>query len=318
MASRLPSLNALKAFESAARLGGIGRAAVELFVTESAVSRQIKALEMELGADLFMRNHRGVALTVEGAALAKTLTEAFGTIRRGVDQVRAEPGLVTLRTPPTLGTRWLLPRLRRFEADNPDLTVRVSVLWACARPEDMDFDLAVVFRGDGWPEGELIPLLSERLMPVCSPGYREKLGEVRSAEDLSAALLLHCAGSQDWLWWSRAWNRGALDCSRGEVFDTMDMVLRAAETGRGVGIADIGMIEDDLALGRLVPLVPFLSAGPDDLFLARRDRIRPRKAVSRLVEWLLEEARASTRSSGIQVERLVSRAGPRSGRSVPA
>ncbi len=291
--NRVPSLNALKAFESAARLGGIARAADELCVTESAVSRQIRSLEDDLGIVLFERIHRGVRLSREGQSLSATLSSAFELIRRGVDEARGPVGEIRFRTPPTFGTRWLLPRLHRFEAANTDITVRVSVLWACTLPVHADHDVAIVFSRRHWPEDDLIPLMAERLMPVCSPAFRDQFGPVESAADLARGLLLHCSGSKDWVWWSTQWNRGHLDCSRGEVFDTMDMALRAAESGRGIAIADVAMIADDLELGRLVPLVPFTSTGPDDLYLVRRDRDRPRQDIDRFVEWLMAEAGAA-------------------------
>ncbi len=284
--SRLPSLNALKAFESVARLGALNRAAEELNVTESAVSRQIRALEDDLRVELFRRVHRGVRLSPEGEQLALSLGTAFEAIRRGVEQIRARPGVVRVRTPPTFGARWLLPRLRSFETANPDLTVRVSVLWENMDPSDVENDVGILYRSRQWPPEEMMPFLMERLTPVCSPAYYQTVAHLDPIEQIRRGQILHGAGFADWKRWvNKAFDNSGLDVEHGEIFDTMDTALRAAETGRGFAIGDLSLIGNDVSLGRLV--APFtVVTGVDDLYVVRRDRLRPKPEVTRFVEWL--------------------------------
>jgi LysR family glycine cleavage system transcriptional activator len=285
--SRLPSLNALKAFESVARLGALNRAAEELNVTESAVSRQIRALEDDLRVELFRRVHRGVRLSPEGEQLALSLGTAFEAMRRGVEQIRARPGVVRVRTPPTFGARWLLPRLRSFETANPDLSVRVSVLWENMDPSDVENDVGILYESRQWQPEELVPFLMERLTPVCSPAYYQTVAHLDPPERIRRGQILHGSGFADWKRWvARAFGDEALDVEHGEIFDTMDTALRAAEAGRGFAIGDLSMIGDDIGLGRLVAPFNIVTGGVDNLYLVRRDRIRPKPEVTRFVEWL--------------------------------
>lgn len=287
---RLPSLNALRAFECVARLGALKSAAEEMNVTESAVSRQIRALEEDLHVELFRRVHRGVRLTPEGEQLAGALEVAFDGIRRGVEQIRARPGVVRVRTPMTLGTRWLLPRLRRFEMANPDLSVQVSVLWQDMDPADTDHDVGIVNNVRSWPADDLMRLLAEKLTPVSAPAYLERFSAGDPLSTIVGAQILHCSDTRDWRRWvDKALPGEAVAVDRGEIFDTMDAALRAAEAGRGFAIADLSMIEEDLALGRLVAPFRVVADGETDYYLVRRDRHRPRPEVTRFIEWLYAE-----------------------------
>jgi len=284
---RLPSLNALKAFESVARLGALNRAAEELNVTESAVSRQIRSLEEDLHVELFRRVHRGVRLSPEGEQLAVSLGTAFEAIRRGVEQIRARPGVIRVRTPPTFGARWLLPRLRSFETANPDLSVRVSVLWENMDPSDVENDVGILYESRAWQPEELVPFLMERLTPVCSPAYLARIEHLEPIDKIKHGQLLHGSTFADWKRWvARAFGENTVDVEHGETFDTMDTALRAAEAGRGFAIADLSMIDDDLTLGRLVAPFRVVSGGVDNFYLVRRDRLRPKPEVTRFVEWL--------------------------------
>lgn len=298
MNRRLPSLNALRAFEAAARLGALNRAADELAVTEGAVSRQIRTLEDELGVALFRRVHRGVRLSPAGEALAASLRDAFETIRRGVDQVRSRPAEIRVRVPPTFGTRWLLPRLASFEAANPELKVRVSILLDYMTPDDIEQDVGILIDDGRWPQDRLIPLFRERLTPVCSPAFLERIGQLDTPAAVRRAALLHTSGSSDWLNWLEKAGFPDPDPEAGEIFDTMDMALRAAERGRGVAIADLSMIADDLALGRLVRASPITMSDRTAYCAVRTDILRPRPEVDRFVAWLTAEARTAAEEEG--------------------
>lgn len=293
MNPRLPSLNALRAFEATARNGALNRAADELAVTESAVSRQIRALEEDLGVDLFRRVHRGVRLTAAGDLLAASLGEAFETIRRGVAQVRQHPGEIRVRVLPTFGTRWLLPRLPAFETAHPELKVRVSVLWECMTPDDVEHDVGIVLDEDSWPADRMIPLFRERLTPVCAPATLQRNGPLDNAAAVARAAMLHCSSAPDWRLWLDKAGFSDVDTESGEVFDTMDMALRAAERGRGFAMADLSMVADDLALGRLVQASAIVVGDRTNYYAVRGDAARPRPEVDRFLAFLLAEAAAA-------------------------
>lgn len=292
MSQRLPSLNALHTFEAAARLGGITRAAEELHVTQSAVSRQIRALEEELGLPLFRRVHRGVVLTAEGEQLAATLREAFGRVSEGIQRLKRDPWQLKVRVPPTFGVRWLWPRLNRFETANPDILTEVSMLWSNIEPGDGGFDLGVRLRPGAWPEANRTVLFEERLAPVCAPGFIDGRTP-KTGHDFERFPLLHCSNHQDWRLWSRNWSGGPFDCEHGEVFDTLDFALRAAEAGRGIAVTDLAMAEADLAAGRLKVVVPETVANGHIYYLISPEPEAERAAVRRFRDWICSEAAAT-------------------------
>lgn len=299
---RLPSLTALKTFETAARLGGVTRAAEELNVTQSAVSRQIRLLEQELGVSLFRRVHRGVVLSAEGERLAATLHDAFNRIAEGVDRLQRDPWTLKIRVPPTFGVRWLWPRLRQFEAAHPKVTAEVSMLWACTDPGDGGFDLGVRLRPGAWPAENLTELFEERLAPVCSPAFIAGRKPPASGADFERFPLLHCANHHDWRLWSRNWSGGPFDCEHGETFDTLDFALRAAEAGRGVAVTDLAMAEDDIAAGRLQVLVPEAVSNGHVYYLVSPDPHTERPAVRLFRKWIVAQA-DETRAAGRGADR---------------
>ncbi len=297
--ARLPSLNALKTFEAIARLGGMKKAAWELSVTESAVSRQIRLLEEELGVSLFRRVHRGLVLTPKGHELAKTLRDAFGMVEAGVKRVTKAPERLTVRTPPTFGIRWLMPRLPRFEERHPDWKVEINITWHEIRPDTLKHDVGIRYDPGTWPEKCITPLMVERLTPVCSPKLLEIWPLSRSAQDLGKVPLLHCSWpGTDWIRWVKGWGGDPFDVDRGENFDLLDLALRAAEAGRGVAMADLAMIEDDLALGRLVAPFPDIVV-PGETYVFVEPEPEQSSPVARAFrEWLKEEAAMASGDGG--------------------
>jgi LysR family glycine cleavage system transcriptional activator len=293
MARRLPSLTALKAFEATARLGGPTLAAQELFVTQSAVSRHVRALEEELGLPLFRRVHRGLVLTPEGRALASVLTQSLERVAETIDRLTRDRRSLKLRALPSFGVRWLWPRLYRFEARNPDVRLNVDILWHQMQPEDVEHDCGIRVEVGPWPERAGTVLMGERLTPVCSPSFAAAHPLPRTAEDFAGAPLLHgSADRRDWHTWSRSWSGGRFDAEHGTVFDMMDMALRAAEAGRGIAMADVNLIGDDLAVGRLLaPWPDVVASGESYVFVARDRDEKP--AIAALRDWLVEEAAAT-------------------------
>ncbi|WP_165769697.1 LysR substrate-binding domain-containing protein [Arboricoccus pini] len=300
VAGRLPSLTALRVFEAAARLGGIARAAQSLHVTQSAASRQITALEAELQLCLFKRVHRGVVLTADGQALAATLTRSFGQISQAVDRLRADRGTVRLCVLPTIGIRWLWPRLHRFEERHPSIRLKADILWNAFEPDDLDHDLGIRCGRGAWPGSRaVIRLLGEYLTPVCSPDFLKNHRLPKTAAEFAAAPLLHNdPDHQDWRVWAEGWGGPIFDVAHGQVFDMLDMAVRAASFGRGIAMADLGMVAAELAEGTLIAPYQAVVRSPESYYIVERRGVSARTEVETVRAWLLEEAAAA--GAGIQ------------------
>lgn len=254
----LPPLNAVRAFEAAARLGSFKEAAAELSVTHGAVSQQIRLLEEWLGAPaLFRRSVRRVVLTPAGAALLAEFAPALDRISAAVQQHRERRGdavvaVLRVNALATFSLRWLLPRMSRFRTEHPDIEVRLSTSNdpVDALPESFD----VVIRGgpDTFHGFSSRFLVSERRLPVCSPSLLERL-PLHEIADLSRHTLLHVT-SMPRLWrdWLTEAGHSALEPAAALTFDHFYLTIQAALDGLGVAMGPTALISDDLAAGRLV------------------------------------------------------------------
>ncbi|MBB4130660.1 LysR family transcriptional regulator AmpR [Xanthomonas sp. 3075] len=286
---RLP-LNALRAFEAAARHQNLTRAAGELCVSQAALSHQIKALEQQLGTSLFHRLPRGVALTDEGAALAPVLGEAFdriaATLERFADGRYRE--VLSVGVVGTFATGWLLPRVPAFHAAHPEIELRLSTHNNRVDLAGEGLDLAIRF-GDGDWQGQIAHALMEApFAPVCAPSMARGL---RTPADLAQLPLLRSYRQDEWPQWFRA--AGVADVSaRGAMFDSSLTLASAAAAGAGVALLPLPMFRQDLDAGRLVCPFPIqIDAGR---YWLTRLRSRPEgDADARLRDWLLAEQQRS-------------------------
>jgi LysR family glycine cleavage system transcriptional activator len=288
---RLPPLNALKAFEAAARSQNFTRAAEELRVTQGAISQQVKALEDTLGLKLFTRERQRLALTEAGREYLGVVRDALDRIALGTDRLvqRQRGGVLTISTSPDFAAKWLVHRLGRFAESHPAIDLRVS-----ASGHHVDFareDVDVAIRhGDGsWPGLDAVRLCAERLFPVCSPQLLAGRKRITRATDLLKLPLLRLAESDAWARWFAA--AGLADATlRGPTLDRASMVIDAAIDGQGVALARTALAAWDLINGRLVR--------PVDLSLPLRSTywvVCPRATAKtpKLVvmrDWLLAEA----------------------------
>ena len=258
----LPPLYALQAFVSAARLGSFTRAAEELHLTQSAISRQILLLEDFFGEPLFVRQARGLALTATGTLLLPAVNEAFQTLTRATQSLRQTRGVLTLRLPPTFASRWFLPRLPALRAALPELDVRVATHWGDAPDfSQPDVDAIVAHGAGGWPHVAEVPLMREMLAPLCAPALR---GKLRQVDDLARVTLLHPdPRRREWAQWLKGAGSKAPANAHGQVFDTVEMALSAATRGQGVAIADPALASDALRDGVLV--MPFKRRVPSGM-----------------------------------------------------
>ena len=251
---RLPPLNAIKAFEAAARLGSFTRAAEELNVTHGAVSRQIRLLEDWLGARLFLRTSRNAVPTEMGTDL---LAEAGPALDRlaAVSQRLREPmpaaPLLRVSALPTFAMRWLIPRLPEFQRDHPGLELRIVT--ASTPAEQFRMDVDAVISGPSRPSGWVAKqFLGEARLPVLSPGLMASC-PLRTPADLEQHTFLHAATLRSaWPRWLAAANVPDLKPAREQVFEHFYFAIQAALEGLGVIMGPVALISDELRAGRLL------------------------------------------------------------------
>ncbi len=262
MSRRLPSLNALKAFEAAARYESFTRAAEELCVTQGAVSHQVKALEAELGLKLFNRERQRLVITDAGRRYLDVVRDAFDRIAAGTEALlqRQRGGVLTVTTSPNFAAKWLVPRLSRFVEAHPGIDLRISASLQHVDFAREDIDLAIR-HGDGSSNGlHQTRLCTEELVVVCSPRLLSGKAAIRRPGDLAKHTLLHVNDRNDWSRWLEAIGGANVDVSRGPVLNQASMAIDAAVDGQGVALARTALAAWDLINGRL--MCPFATALP--------------------------------------------------------
>jgi LysR family transcriptional regulator, glycine cleavage system transcriptional activator len=303
VARRLPPLTGLKAFEAAARHLSFTRAAEELYVTQTAISHQIKALEERLGVQLFRRMPRGLLLTEEAQRYLPAVRDAFDLIAAATDRlvVVSASGTLTVSVLPSFASKWLVPRLGRFRAACPDIDLRISTSSHLVDFSREDVDVGIRMGPGVYPGLRVDRLFGESLVPVCSPELLGGAQPLRRPEDLRHHALLHEDDYAGWeLWLELAGVEGA-PVRRGPIFTDGAMVVQAAADGQGVALARRALAAGDLAAGRLVQ--PFDVSIPHDLayYLVCPEASAERPKVRRFRDWLLAEAaeRAEPAASGM-------------------
>lgn len=289
----LPALSMLTAFEAASRTGSITAAAQELNLTQSAVSRQILALEEQLETKLFVRERRRIRVTLAGETYAREIREALNKIADASLNLRANPagGTLNLAILPTFGTRWLAPRLPRFLRDHGGVTINLAT-----RSQRFDFaldtaDAAIHFGGDDWPNVETAFIRDEAVVPVCSPDFARR-HPVATPEDLRGLTLLHLTSRPDaWEHWFRA-QGAAAEGIHGMLFDQFATIAGAATAGLGVALLPDFLFDEELAAGTLVRILdrPLKSAGAYHLVWPIGRANHPPLAAFR--DWLAQETAA--------------------------
>jgi len=297
MPRRLPTLNALKAFEAAARHESFTRAAEELFVTQGAVSHQVKALEAELGLKLFNRERQRLVITEAGRAYLVVVRDAFDRIADGTERLlqRQRGGVLAVSTSPNFAAKWLVHRLGRFADLHPDidLTINASRLHVDFAREDID---VAIRHGDAGTSGlHVARLCAEEIFPVCSPKLLTGGRPLRNPSDLARFTLLHVTNRKGWSDWLEFAGVKGVDPSRGPVLNEASMAIDAALDGQGVVLARTALAAWDLIGGRLVR--PFTLAMPAPFaywIVCPKVNAKLPKIVA-FTEWLLEQAAEDTR-----------------------
>jgi LysR family transcriptional regulator, glycine cleavage system transcriptional activator len=253
---KLPPVNALRAFEAAARLSSISRAGDELSVTHAAVSHHIRHLEQWLGTELFRKEGRNVALTAEGTALSATLTDSFRAMEVQCRSIRRgrRAGSLTIACIPSIASRWLIPLLPEFQSAHPSLELRVIYARASDRLAGLDADVLITLSAGDEPGTQSRQLLSRVNRPVASPHYLARRGALQSAEAIAGADLLHDEDPANWAAWFRKAGLFPLPALRGPVFQDFNLLATALIAGHGVALCPTEVFAREIAAGDLVVL----------------------------------------------------------------
>lgn len=312
MATRLPPLNALKAFEAAARHLSVKKAAIELNVTPAAVSHQIRTLEEYLGIQLFHRYNRALELTDAARACLPKLREGFGCLAQAVERLRSHlsGGVLTVSAAPSFAARWLMPRLHRFIAAHQEIDVRVSARMRRVSVDGKgdvaeratveawleDSDIALLYGRGNYPGLQVHKLVDLTVTPLCSPKLLEGDHPLRQPADLAHHMLLHddTGDLYDNLPFWEIWLNEAgvthVDWRRGPHFSHAVLALEAALDAVGVVATMPVLAAEELAAGRLVAPFPLQVPLESAYYLVCEDVAATRPAVALFRDWLLEEA----------------------------
>lgn len=289
----LPSLNALAAFEAVARHLSVSRAAEELNVTPGAVSKQIRALEDELGRKLFNRNFKGVGLTQEGEVVAFALQDSFERVAATLRQVRQSGGAasVSIGTTMAIMQLWLMPRLGLFWNAHPDIGVEHVIserLQDIPRP---DLDLRIRYGAGRWPGETSVKLFDDRILAVANADFLRRT-PIADLAALAAAPLLGVEAS-DWLWttWASFLREVGAPVRRLNVrrFNSYVISLQAARDGQGVALGWASLVRPLIAAGELVQVTVAEIADPHSFFVTWSERHPLSPQAEILKEWLLSQ-----------------------------
>jgi DNA-binding transcriptional LysR family regulator len=294
---RLPSLAALIAFESAARLGNLTQAAAELNVTQAAISRQIRILESFVGRPVFERLPRGVQPTIEGRALQQRVTDAFSDIADAFSDLkeRSGPPHLTIVTTIAVATFWLMPRIGRFRAKHPSIEFRFIAQDTTSNLAADSIDAAIRYGTGNWRGVTSTFLFQDEMIAICSPAYLRAHGGVIAPRSLRRHKLVHLETTEpDWAAWSQMLDFLELPpqlAEHGLAFNNFAILLQAVLAGEGIAVASKPLVSDLIREGRIVQaLSQSLSPGSNFYFVTKTRSTEP-KGVSLLRRWLLEEVK---------------------------
>ncbi len=291
----------LRAFEAVARHLNFRAAAEELFLTQSAVSRQIQTLEDEVGVPLFLRHTRAVELTAAGGALLRAIVPSLERIDTAVRQVRRSAGRrsVAVTTLASFASMWLIPRLEAFQSAHPDIDLRIDASDLRVDLETADVDLALRYAPPEMMPADAESLFGEQLTPVASPWLLRASGPIRKPADLARFALLeasdgHRTRSLQFLAWRRWLDTHGLqqlEPRRWLYFNYAHQIVQAALTGQGIALARLPLVADSLASGDLVEVLPGMRIdSPLVYWLMVGPRAAERSEIRAFCEWLRIEA----------------------------
>lgn len=290
MSRRLPPLNALKAFEAAARNLSFTRAAEELFVTQAAVSHQIKALEEYLGLKLFRRRNRSLLLTEEGQSYFLDMKDVFTQLADATERLlaRTATGSLTVSMTPSFAIQSLVPKLARFAELHPEIDVRIK---AVDQDEDSlteDVDVAIYYGRGSWSGLRADKLRAESLVPLCSPRLLQGSKPLRNSDDLANHTLLHDMTRHNWKAWAKQHGQGLVNVNTGPIFSHSSLVLQAAIHGQGVALGSSVLARPEVEAGRLVCPFDQVLKSKSAYYLVCHESQEDLGKIQAFREWLLQ------------------------------
>ncbi len=296
----LPPLNALRSFEAAARLGSFNLAADELHVTPSAVSHQIRSLEEFLNIKLFQRVNRRTQLTSPGEKYLSAVEHALDEIDVATRRLLTTPNAsaINLSVVPAFLTRWLVPRIRAFQASHPDVELRLS---ASTGPTDFarsDTDMAIYFGRNEWQGVESRHLKDVTLIPVCSPKLLDQGLPLDRPEDLLQQTLLHVANRSSE--WDQLLDEAGVPhpaINKGVIFSSTSLAINAAIEGVGIALADPLLVEREVNYGQLIIPLDITLDTKRGFYLVHQRGRQPTAAMRDFIDWLLAELRRTTQET---------------------
>ena len=298
----------MRAFEAVARHLNFRAASEELSVTQSAVSRQIQALEDDVGASLFLRHTRAVELTSAGALLLVAVSRALPQIDGAVRQIRQSAGRksVSITTFASFASMWLIPRMEVFQRDNPDIDIRIDASDVAVDLDVADIDLAIRYGPANSMPKHAIRMFGEQLAPVISPWLLKSNPRIKKPEDLAQFSLIEAGDAHrthlEWLTWRRWFDEQhltQLQPKRWLYFNYAYQMTQAALAGQGVVLARMPLIAENLARGDLIEVLPETRMdSPMAYWLLVGPRSASRKEIRAFCDWLQTQAQATRTISG--------------------
>jgi LysR family transcriptional regulator, glycine cleavage system transcriptional activator len=296
MPRRLPPLNAIKSFEASARNESFTKAAIELCVTQGAVSQQVKLLEDHLGFKLFVREHQKLALTEQAVVYYACVRDVLDRLAMATENLmaRATSGILTVSASPDFAAKWLVHRVGEFAVVCPDIDLRVSASLHHVDFAREDIDVAVR-HGDGkWPGLHCVRVTSERLFAVCSPKLLQGKNGIRDVQDLIRYPLIHLDDRQAWAEWLAKAGVSISNLQHGPVFNRASMVIDAAIDGQGIALARTTLASWDVVSGRLRVMPGFSAPLRKTYWIVCPSAAANLPKVARFREWIVTEANKDT------------------------
>ncbi len=296
----LPPLNAVRSFEAAARLGSFNLAAAELFVTPSAVSHQVKSLEKFLGMPLFLREKRRVNLTAAGEKYLSAVEHALDEIEVATRRLIATPNAdtVNISVTPAFLTRWLVPRIRDFQAQHPDVELRLSAATGEINFHHSDTDMAVYFGHGDWEANECHFLWGVTLVPVCSTKLLEGNKPLSTPEHLRHHTLLRVSSRPEE--WKQVLDKAGVPRSamkRSMTFSSSSLALGGALEGAGVALTDSRLVERELKYGQLIIPFDLTFKTPNGFYLVYQKERQLTYGMQAFRDWIFDEIKMHAETS---------------------
>jgi LysR family glycine cleavage system transcriptional activator len=288
-------LSQLRAFEAAGRLGSFKAAALELGLTQSAVSHHIRSLEKIIGARLFLRNGKTIALTPEGMIVLEASSGALDSLSEAISNAKkltsgsAAAYQINLAVAPSFATRWLLPRIQKFQRHFPNVQVNITAAMSASHGEQADFDAAIIYDRDIKLDDDRRTLLfREMALPVCAPSLLPNKKTKLSLDDIERFnVILNSPDPWDWIYWASEVHIDSAKLHSRIVFDNDDLAIQSALAARGLALPELRFIEDDIYARRLV--APF-DVAPVPLGAYYFLKYSHRRYLDELQNWLCTEA----------------------------